>query len=1420
MFEEDGFEIIEDPSRAAPPPAPTAAAAEGASASASARVQAPAETGSAPCDDGPAPLLPVGSLVLELGGERKRMSSAAMESAQRDKPRLLLFLHRSAAAGSSSSASAGTATGMATIWRRFDQDLAEEQRTLPWRTTGCAEDVEPRRSAGEAQAALRALHALIARGEAEAEWAMGEVRENAQRLPAYQLVVRVSLRAQDDGERRIKVSEPREAPAWRKHLMYALRRDEAASSTAAGFSVAAAVRAAPIWLLQDSDEDVRTTLRELYNRIPPPAAEPWLHVDARTQQTMRELIEDDATPGIQTRLFRYQRRTVAQLLRRERNVIRDTIPDPRLVPCAALDGTRFFIDIDEHQLWLFRQTLPDMAGSILCEHMGLGKTLECIALIVLTRGERSTAKAPGRIIRERHSGGYENGDSDDEEGEENNAVERRRSFLCRTHAIERPEGRHHAPRVAFDAIPPLRIYRTFTTLVCVPMELLRQWMEQLEEHLALLPELVVVGSKAAAPGNDEVDQIEQVNDIADRWREERADGDEYSDGDDAEGSRDQGEAERSDRGANGKGKGKAREQPCRGHAREKPLRVLVLLGSTDAIPAADKLAKFDIILLTSGRLQAEWDRCGGLKLRWPGVKRRCHCSYSGKKGGCNCPASALQEPDKPLSPLMQVMFRRIIVDEGHILSSASSNLVLMSRSISSQSRLMVSGTPTANLVGSAPEDIGKGLPPPSADAHVWSESEGKDLARIGLLLQNSLLHPVFTPLRHSDEEVDQDLAAAKRDWAACMLGPLNLKQAGLLPDFGAVQRLREIFSTVFVRSGNEARDEAALPRCVDNVAELTMNAAERVNYNAIQALIGLNSISLSDSYFDKGNEKYAAEVTKNIKLAAFWFFSPDFERWARLALLHPGYLGEDPSPERLEQQSKAFFHLRKALDEIDINGRLGQSLRYYLPSIDDSICTWTSSRPRNDELPINLNCASLVKIRQAMHRINDLPENQMLDVLRVYHRIEIAGDEAGAEDLAAEQQGQGEGGHLADEEKKDGDDAPNAPGSGPRPQSGAADKIIPAAKPDDRKAKKLKCDFDNTRITHDLQVPRPIARAKILATSSTKLSFVLNYIHKLPPGDKVAIFSSLRNVRTEVADVLDAAQIRFVMHSPEVSKKEHVSSLRLFREADNVCVIIMDYRSGGRGHNIQVANHCLLLEPVWSPDDELQAIKRFHRLGQKKEVHVTTLVMKNTFEQEIVSRRRAIKRELADGTIATYVSTSDGAGKRADLLADPSMRQFLSRARYITAEHGHTRPEPFTRIGRPIYPFAHIHPRTGRPLLDDEDDELMEEGAGEGRQRANVNGLAQNQQASQPPPQPPRIRGGPSALAGARRQNLAALELQQQHAQEDANWHKRQSDGAAAGSSSRSGMSHSGHVKREEVEDVGERRNPIAGPSSKRARFV
>jgi len=94
-------------------------------------------------------------------------------------------------------------------------------------------------------------------------------------------------------------------------------------------------------------------------------------------------------------------------------------------------------------------------------------------------------------------------------------------------------------------------------------------------------------------------------------------------------------------------------------------------------------------------------------------------------------------------------------------------------------------------------------------------------------------------------------------------------------------------------------------------------------------------------------------------------------------------------------------------------------------------------------------------------------------------------------------------------------------------------------------------------------------------------------------------------------------------------------------------LLLLNYGVGGVGLNLQAANYVFLFDRWWNPAVEDQAIKRAHRLGQKRTVFVKRLYCKNTIEERILTKL-AEKRRIFSNVIDDENPSAESFGLSED----------------------------------------------------------------------------------------------------------------------------------------------------------------------------
>lgn len=135
------------------------------------------------------------------------------------------------------------------------------------------------------------------------------------------------------------------------------------------------------------------------------------------------------------------------------------------------------------------------------------------------------------------------------------------------------------------------------------------------------------------------------------------------------------------------------------------MNVLVIDSPQQAVPPAEELKTYDIVLFSKSRFEREnMDGSDKFGRTSTNVPADCRCPYIGSTRIKDC--ICLKTEDIYQSPLKQLHWLRIIIDEGHEFSSASSNAVMAaSRLVTAERRWVVSGTPARDRLFGVEVDL-------------------------------------------------------------------------------------------------------------------------------------------------------------------------------------------------------------------------------------------------------------------------------------------------------------------------------------------------------------------------------------------------------------------------------------------------------------------------------------------------------------------------------------------------------------------------------------------------------------------------------------------------------------------------------------------------------------------------------------------
>ena len=110
---------------------------------------------------------------------------------------------------------------------------------------------------------------------------------------------------------------------------------------------------------------------------------------------------------------------------------------------------------------------------------------------------------------------------------------------------------------------------------------------------------------------------------------------------------------------------------------------------------------------------------------------------------------------------------------------------------------------------------------------------------------------------------------------------------------------------------------------------------------------------------------------------------------------------------------------------------------------------------------------------------------------------------------------------------------------------------------------------------------------------------------------------------------LTANDISFTRLDGTMSRHARTAAMDKFRDDNSVHVILVSIMAGGLGLNLTSGSNVYVMEPQFNPAAEAQAIDRVHRLGQNRPVKTVRYIMRDSFEEKMVTLQEK-KKKLAN----------------------------------------------------------------------------------------------------------------------------------------------------------------------------------------------
>ncbi|KAK7992013.1 hypothetical protein PG988_000807 [Apiospora saccharicola] len=178
----------------------------------------------------------------------------------------------------------------------------------------------------------------------------------------------------------------------------------------------------------------------------------------------------------------------------------------------------------------------------------------------------------------------------------------------------------------------------------------------------------------------------------------------------------------------------------------------------------------------------------------------------------------------------------------------------------------------------------------------------------------------------------------------------------------------------------------------------------------------------------------------------------------------------------------------------------------------------------------------------------------------------------------------------------------------------------------------------------DRTVTDPARIQANMVEASGKLLLLNLMLPKLKErGHRVLIFSQFLMSLTILEDFLTGLGLAHARIDGSISALEKQKRIDAYNAPDSpLFAMLLSTRAGGVGINLATADTVIIYDPDFNPHQDIQALSRAHRIGQKNKVLCFQLMTKNTVEEKIMQIGR--KKMALDHALIESMDAGEDAG--------------------------------------------------------------------------------------------------------------------------------------------------------------------------------
>ena len=149
--------------------------------------------------------------------------------------------------------------------------------------------------------------------------------------------------------------------------------------------------------------------------------------------------------------------------------------------------------------------------------------------------------------------------------------------------------------------------------------------------------------------------------------------------------------------------------------------------------------------------------------------------------------------------------------------------------------------------------------------------------------------------------------------------------------------------------------------------------------------------------------------------------------------------------------------------------------------------------------------------------------------------------------------------------------------------------------------------------------PNGLFEVKAMTKACGKLVLMSKMLKKLKAeGHRVLIFSQMTKLLDLLEDFLDGEGYKYERIDGGITGTLRQDAIDRFNAPGaEQFVFLLSTRAGGLGINLYTADTVIIYDSDWNPHNDIQALSRAHRIGQKNKVMIYRFVTRNTVEERV-----------------------------------------------------------------------------------------------------------------------------------------------------------------------------------------------------------